>query len=59
MAARRAAEEAGRDGAKTVKANTYTGMSLQEALQILNVKDLENIELVKKVSTKEYYYVVE
>jgi len=49
MAARRAAEEAGRDGAKASKANTYTGMTLQEAKQILNVQNLEDIDGVRKV----------
>ena len=49
MAARRAAEEAGRDGAKAAKANTYTGMTLQEAKQILNVQNMEKIDSIRKV----------
>ena len=48
-AARQAAAEAGQDGTKTVKANAYTGMSIQEARQILNVQDLEDFELLRKV----------
>ena len=48
-AARRTAAEAGQDGTKTVKANAYTGMSLQEAQQILNVQDLESLDLLRKV----------
>lgn len=49
-AARRAAAETGKDGAKTVKANTFTGLSLEESKQILNVTDLEDVESLRKVS---------
>ncbi len=48
-AARQSAAEAGRDGMKTVKANTYTGLSLQEARQILNVQDPDDLEALRKV----------
>ena len=48
-AARQSAAEAGKDGMKTVKANTYTGLSLQEARQILNVQDPDNLEALRKV----------
>lgn len=48
--ARRAAAEAGKDGSKTVKANAYTGLSLQEATQILNVSDIEDLETLRKVT---------
>ena len=48
-AARRSAAEAGRDGAKTVKADTFTGMSLQEAKQVLDVQDLDDLEQIRKV----------
>lgn len=47
--ARRAAEEAGRDGRRAAKASSYTGMSLHEARQILNVRDVSDTEAVKKV----------
>lgn len=47
-ATRRAAAEAGKDGSKTVKANTFTGMSLQEAQQILNVQDVQDLEKLRK-----------
>ena len=49
MSAKQAAEEAGRSGTNAAKANSFTGISLQEAKQILNVKDIENIEGVRKV----------
>ena len=49
VAARRAAEEAGRDGHKAARAASYTGMSLQEAQQILNIRDLENVDSIKQV----------
>lgn len=48
-AARKAATEAGRDANKAAKANTFTGMSLQEAKDILNVSDLKDLETVRKV----------
>ena len=47
--ARRAAEEAGRDGRRAAKASSYTGMSLHEARQILNVQDVSDTEAIKKV----------
>ena len=50
MAARRAAEEAGRDGTKAAQAASFTGISLQEAQQILNIKDIDDIEIIRKVS---------
>ena len=49
MAARQAAEEAGRSAPKAAKATNLTGLSLQEAQQILNVKELDNVELIRKV----------
>ena len=48
-AARRSAAEAGRDGTKTVKADTFTGMPLQEAKQVLNVQDLDDVEQIRTV----------
>lgn len=48
MAARRAAEEAGRDGTKAAQAASFTGISLQEAQQILNIKDIDDIEIIRK-----------
>lgn len=50
MAARRAAEEAGRDGSKAAQAASFTGISLQEAQQILNIKDIDDIDIIRKVS---------
>ncbi len=50
MAARQAAEAAGRDGAKAARNHTYSGMSLQEAKQILNVDNLEDVEVIRKAS---------
>lgn len=50
MAARRTAEEAGRDGNKAAQAASYTGISLQEAQQILNIKDIDEIDTIRKVS---------
>ncbi|XP_065883759.1 mitochondrial import inner membrane translocase subunit tim16-like [Dysidea avara] len=51
-AARRAATEqaANRstDAEETIKANTSTGMSLDEAIKILDVKDIADIDVVKK-----------
>ena len=49
-AARKATSEAGQDVNKTVKANAFTGLSVQEAKQILNVNDLEDLEKIRKVS---------
>lgn len=49
MSARQAAEDAGRSGTQAAKASNITGMSISEAKQILNVKDLENIGTIKKV----------
>ena len=49
-AARKAASEAGRDGNKTIKANAFTGLSVQEAKQILNINDLEDLEKIRTVS---------
>ena len=49
-AARKAASEAGRDVNKTVKANAFTGLSVQEAKQILNINDLEDLEKIRTVS---------
>ena len=49
-AVKKAASEAGRDGTKTVKANTFTGLSLDESKQILNVSSLDDIQSVRKVS---------
>ena len=50
MSARNAAEAAGRSGTNAAKANSLTGMSVEEARQILNIKDLEDTELIRKVS---------
>jgi hypothetical protein len=50
MAARRAAEEAGRDGTRAARAASSTGISLQEAQQILNIKNIDDIEAIRKVS---------
>ena len=50
VAARRAAEEAGRDGPKAAKATSFTGMSIQEAQQILNLKDIKDIPIIRKVN---------
>ena len=50
MAARKAAEQAGRDGTKAARAVSYTGLSLQEAQQILNLKDIDNIDSIRKVT---------
>ena len=49
VSARQAAEDAGRSGIQAAKASNITGMSLSEAKQILNVKDLESMEIIKKV----------
>ena len=48
-ATKQAAEQSGRDGAKSVKASAYTGMSLEEAKQILNIRELNDLEVVAKV----------
>lgn len=48
MAARQEAEKAGRSGTNAAKASALTGMNLQEAKQILNIKDVENIEGIRK-----------
>ncbi|XP_064404872.1 mitochondrial import inner membrane translocase subunit tim16-like [Halichondria panicea] len=48
VAARQEAEQAGRSGTNAAKASSLTGMSLQEAKQILNVKEVEDIESVRK-----------
>lgn len=53
MSARQAAEEAGRSGTNAAKANSYTGMNLQEAKQILDIKDVEDVDVIRKVC---YYY---
>lgn len=34
-----------------MKANAYTGMSLEEAKQILNIRDLNDLDTVAKVKT--------
>jgi import inner membrane translocase subunit TIM16 len=47
-AAKAAASESGKDATKTVKHNAYTGMSIEEALQILNVKDVSDVEAYTK-----------
>lgn len=50
-AARRAAAERTASSAseqETMKANTSTGMSLNEAMEILNVKDTNDVEAVRK-----------
>ena len=39
-AARAAATEAGKSAAETVKPKTFSGMNIEEAKQILNVKDI-------------------
>ncbi len=49
MAARQAAEAAGRDGAKAARNHAYSGMSLQEAKQILHVPNTEDVEAIQKV----------
>jgi len=49
MAARRAAEEAGRDGTRAARAASFTGMPLQEAQQILNLKDIDDLDAIRKV----------
>lgn len=49
MTARQEAEKAGRSGTNSAKASAFTGMSLQEAKQILNVKEVEDIEAIRKV----------
>lgn len=49
-AARRAASESGRDVRKSVKSNAFTGLSLNEAKQILNISDLEDIPKIRSVS---------
>ena len=49
MAARRAAEAAGRDGNKAAQAVSSTGITLQEAQQILNLKDIDDVETIRKV----------
>ena len=58
MSARNAAEAAGRSGTNAAKASSLTGMSLGEAKQILNVKDLENLEAIKKVSDTSVWLVL-
>ena len=49
-ATRRAATESGKDARKSVKANAFTGLSLQEAKQILNINDLHDIPKIRTVS---------
>ena len=49
VAARRAAEAAGRDGNKAAQAVSSTGITLQEAQQILNLKDIDDVENIRKV----------
>ena len=60
MAARRAAEEAGRDGTRAARAASFTGMPLQEAEQILNLKDIDDLDAIRKVkqSLKQFTYTV-
>lgn len=50
MSARKAAEEAGRSGSQAAKASSLTGMNLSEAKQILNLQDLDNMDVIKKVT---------
>ena len=52
MSARKAAEEAGRSGTQAAKASSFTGMTLDEAKQILNVQDLKDPEFILKVQYK-------
>ena len=56
-ASQHAAKEAGagRQGARKAAADTYTGMTLQEAKQILNVKENVNVEEL----TKNYQHLFE
>ncbi len=49
MAARQEAEQAGRSGTNAAKASAFTGMSLQEAKQILNIKEVEDVDIIRKV----------
>lgn len=48
MSAHNAAEEAGRSGTQAAKASSLTGMSLGEAKQILNIKDLNDTSTILK-----------
>lgn len=50
VSARNAAEGAGRNGAQAAKASSLTGMSLDEAKQILNVRDLKDTPTILKVT---------
>ena len=59
VAARKAAEEAGRDGNRAARAASFTGISLQEAQQILNVKDLDDMEAIRKVWPLSLHTIVE
>lgn len=54
-ATKKAAEQSGRDGANSVKASAYTGMSLEEAKQILNVRELNDLDAVAKVKWNYLY----
>ena len=47
--ARKTANEAGKDGIKTAKANAYTGMQLEEAKQIIGVNNLDDLDAIRKV----------
>lgn len=49
MSAHKTAEEAGRSGTQAAKASSFTGMSLDEAKQILNVQDLTDTPTILKV----------
>ena len=49
MSARATAEEAGRSGSQAAKASSFTGISLDEAKQILDVRDLNDIPSILKV----------
>ena len=55
MTARRAAAEAGRGGSKAARAASYTGISLKEAQEILNIKDIDDIEVNMKFKDTRNY----
>lgn len=49
MSASRTVEEEGRSGSKAAQASSLTGMSLNEAKQILNVQNLDDTAVILKV----------
>lgn len=49
MSARHTAEEEGRSGSKAAQASSLTGISLNEAKQILNVQNLDDTAAILKV----------